>query len=353
MPTAAVLPAGAVSTPGERGWRTALRVGAALGSGLLLASAVCELANLLPLVQMWLGVAGAAVLLVTVATVRGPLASVLRARARLLAGTGVGAMLAVIGLWQASQSPTLTVLLLLVPVALLFLTAVLAIAQARVVAQRSAIEQRRAELAAEEAERLRWVRELHDETLQDLAAVEMTLSGLDPAADPRRAADAVEDARALVRHQIRSLRALLTRMRPLALEQHGLAGALEHLATSQDGRTAVRVVAELGPLPRLDAADELAVYRIAQEAVANAVAHANAHAITVRAASNDGTVEVSVNDDGTGFRADAPPPSEPGRGYGLVTMTERAEALGTRLVIDSAPGAGTTVSVSVPAHDVA
>lgn len=325
----------------------AIRLIAGLGVVLLVASAVCELSDLAPEVELWLGAAGAVALLVATVVVRGPAAVVLRQRAGLLAGTGIGAVLAVVGLWQDNDSPTPTILLLLVPVGLLFVTAFLAVAQARAVAGEAAVQQRRAELAAEEGERLRWVRELHDETLQDLAAVEVTLGSLEPGADPDRVTNTVADARALVQSQIRSLRALLVQMRPLALELHGLGSALEHLATQYDERTSAHVTAALDELPRLDAEDELALYRIVQEAVGNAVAHASAQSVVIRAEHRDGLIRVSVTDDGQGFSPQEA--TAAGRGYGMVSMRERAEALGSQLEVSSAAGRGTRVEVKVSA----
>lgn len=331
--------------------RTAAGQSAALaGLGCLVVSLLCELADVAPLTQLVLGASGGLLLLAASALLPVDSAQPSRLRGWLLTGTGAGALLAVVGLWQASASPTPTILLLLVPVALIFLAAVLATLQARGVTQRAEREQRRAALAAEEAERLRWTRELHDETLQDLAATDMILSRL--GSDPSTVADAVEDARAIVGHQIRSLRSLLSQMRPLTLEQFGLEGALEELGQHAGRSGRAEVTVRCDPLPRLDPADELAVYRIAQAALSNALAHAEPDTVTVRALVDRGALRLVVSDDGCGFepeaeRSEARDPA-PGQGYGLLGMRERAAALSADLQIRSAPGHGTTVTLTLP-----
>jgi two-component system sensor histidine kinase UhpB len=104
-------------------------------------------------------------------------------------------------------------------------------------------------------------------------------------------------------------------------------------------------VTELGaPIPRLEEETEVSVYRIAQEALANAVRHANASRVVVTLAARDGILHLEVADDGRGFD----PAARPAVALGLASMEERALALGGRLEIRSAPGAGTTVTLACP-----
>ena len=219
-----------------------------------------------------------------------------------------------------------------------------------------AVEQHRQRLAAAEDERRRWARELHDETLQGLAALRLSL-GAARHVGTREALDAaVGDAVRRLEDEIGSLRALITDLRPAALDEFGVEGALEALA-ERVGRNGLRVDLQVDlPGGRRDGAGagrhtaelESAVYRIVQEALTNATKHGGASVAQVRVLEADGHVAVTVQDDGTGFETSAAT-----GGFGLVGMRERVELLGGTLRIDSAPGAGTMVSATLPVPQVA
>jgi signal transduction histidine kinase len=156
--------------------------------------------------------------------------------------------------------------------------------------------------------------------------------------------------------EIEGLRHLITELRPAALDDLGLVPALEALARRAqaiDGLE-VRTEIDLGPEgqeQRLDAELESTIYRIVQEALTNVSRHAQASSATVRVRRAEGTLRVTVTDDGQGL-PDGRAPSGPRGdglegGFGLSGMRERAELVGAELDLSSAPGGGTTVRMSV------
>jgi two-component system sensor histidine kinase UhpB len=187
-------------------------------------------------------------------------------------------------------------------------------------------------IEAQEAERARIGRELHDEVGQALTGVALELQAGELAA-AREALRAASDGVREVTHGLR----------PEVLEDFGLRGALVALATSLADRTGVRVVRELAPaLPGLSPEGELVVYRVVQEALTNVARHAGAENVTIRARTLGAALEVSVVDDGFG-REDAP------EGTGIQGMRERALLIGARLtVMRAADGHGTEVRLEVP-----
>lgn len=197
-------------------------------------------------------------------------------------------------------------------------------------------EERRASgrraIEAQEAERARIGRELHDEVGQALTGVALELQ----AGERGAAREALQAALDGVREVTRGLR-------PEALEDFGLRGALVALATSLADRTGVRVVRELeAALPPLPPESELVVYRVVQEALTNVARHAGAENVTVRVRTIGEVLEVGVVDDGFG-REDAP------EGTGIQGMRERALLIGARLtVMRAADGHGTEVRLAVP-----
>ena len=206
-------------------------------------------------------------------------------------------------------------------------------------------------LAAAEQERARWARELHDETLQELAALKMLLATVRIATDAseretqlRHAADRIDVA-------VLALRNLITDLRPPVLDDHGLEPALEMLVErlrSISGLT-VDLEVELGdesgrqtrPRPQV----EDTVYRVVQEALANVVKHAVATRAHVRVQETDGTIQLVVRDDGRGFAADAET-----AGFGLLGMRERLALVDGTVTIDGAAGEGTTVQAFIPVN---
>lgn len=203
---------------------------------------------------------------------------------------------------------------------------------------------------AREDERRRLARELHDGPAQSMAAA---LFGLDLAIGalertPRSAREELLRARELLRDALDDLRGLMSGLRPRLLEERGLVVALQSLAgvTPLWGPAVEVATRGIGPGERLPAEVELALYRIAQEAVSNACRHGAANRVSVSLELGEGRVTLAVADDGHGF-----PPQEirprAGSGEGLPGMRERAALLGSDLVVDSAPGRGTRIALSV------
>lgn len=238
----------------------------------------------------------------------------------------------------------------------------------RLEAERSIERERlRHGVLARERERTRWARELHDETVQGLAALRLLLEYAHCLTDPQEREQALENALGEVDREIEGLRHLITELRPAALDDLGLVAALQALARRAgaiDGLTVKTDIAVQGAVPRLGAEAESAVYRIAQEALTNVAKHSGAaHAVVSLHIEGDRLVAM-VRDDGSGFavtdgtsaRRSGPDASGNGApdatsGFGLRGMRERAELLGADLEVRSEPGAGTTVRVSVPISD--
>jgi signal transduction histidine kinase len=195
-------------------------------------------------------------------------------------------------------------------------------------------------------ERNRISRELHDAVTQKLFSLRLTA---DAAAtlvtrDAARAASELDTVRRLAAEASEELRAIVVGLRPIDLAGDGLDVALRKQADLLDRvhKPAVRFTG--GPMPRLPAAREEAAYRIAQEALHNALRHAAPSLVTVAVRAGDRSLVLEVTDDGRGFDAQAPT-----RQFGLASMRERARTVGGRLHVRSRPGAGTTVRLEVPA----
>jgi two-component system, NarL family, sensor histidine kinase DevS len=207
-----------------------------------------------------------------------------------------------------------------------------------------------------EEERRRWARELHDETLQQLGALQVLLSSAlrkGGPAPPAGLVEAVRQATELLAGQIRTLRQLITELRPPGLDHLGLLPPLQALArrTEQLSGIPVRLHVSLRYAEgvvgtRLLPDVELAVYRVVQEALTNVRRHSTATRVTVTVVEDDETVVAEIRDDGQGFDVDG------AGGFGLSGMRERAElAEGTLEVTPSRPdGTGTTVRLVVPAR---
>jgi signal transduction histidine kinase len=205
--------------------------------------------------------------------------------------------------------------------------------------------------SAREDERRRLARDLHDGPAQTLAAalfgVDLAVSALERA--PATAREELLAARTLVRDALDDVRALMAGLRPRLLDERGLVVALRSLAAMPPlWGTEVSVETQgIDAEQRLPADVELALFRIAQEAVSNARRHGAASRVRVSLAVRRGIAELLVVDDGRGFLW------EPGflwssRGAGLPGMRERAELLGGALRVESAPGAGTRIAATVP-----
>ena len=196
-------------------------------------------------------------------------------------------------------------------------------------------------LAAQEDERRRVARELHDEITQSVTALMLQMGEI--------AEDAPADVAARLREtreQMRALSAdverLVHRLRPEALDDLGLTSALTALARGFAQRTGIEVVRRFAAdLPRLSSETELVVYRVTQEALTNATRHSGAEAVEVALAADERRLVLSVTDDGRGMNGAAP-------GAGITGMRERALLVGGRLAFISPPAGGTTVRLEVP-----
>ena len=197
-------------------------------------------------------------------------------------------------------------------------------------------------LAAQERERRRVARELHDEVGQALTAVVLQL---DRAVGTAPEAEIVE-ARETVRATLEEVRGIARRLRPEALDDLGLASALAALTNDMTRRTGLLVERRIAPeTPQLEPDEELVVYRVAQEALTNVVRHAATREARLALHVRDGHVELEVSDAGAGFDLAAGP-----GGAGLLGMRERALLIGADLAVSSAPGEGTSVRLRLAAR---
>ena len=204
--------------------------------------------------------------------------------------------------------------------------------------------------------RRRWARELHDDTLQELAALKLFLASAGKTEDAAVRAETLEQATSRIDASIRTLRALITELRPASLDESGLKPALDSLAERLEHLTGLKVdiqidlAHESGREPsRLAPTVEATVYRIVQEALSNVAKHASVDRAEVIVREDAETVEVVIRDQGTGFSTD-----QSSTGFGILGMRERVALLDGLLSIESAPQKGTTVRgcASDPARQV-
>ena len=211
--------------------------------------------------------------------------------------------------------------------------------------QRIARDAFRRVVEAQELERRRLARELHDETGQALTSILLGLKSLEDALVAEEARSAVADLRELVVATLQDVRRLAVELRPKVLDDFGLVPALERLAESFADQTEIDVRFEtvLGD-ERLAAEVETALYRIVQESLTNVVKHAHARVVSIVLARKAGAVALVIEDDGRGFD---PGDTREG-GFGLEGMRERIGLLEGRLKVESRAGAGTTIVAEVP-----
>ena len=211
-------------------------------------------------------------------------------------------------------------------------------------------ERARRALEASEAERRRWARELHDETLQDLASLKMILSAARRSDDPANVGRILDQAIEQLTHGIAALRQLITDLRPPILDEAGVQPALEHLVerlgliTDLEVRMNVDLAYDSGRRSyRLSPAVEDALFRVVQEALHNVVKHAHARTVQVSIVEADDRVDIRIADDGVGV-GDYHGTS----GFGLLGMQERIELAGGSFEIMCPDGGGTEIRASVP-----
>jgi signal transduction histidine kinase len=221
-------------------------------------------------------------------------------------------------------------------------------AHAAVAMENARLHERSRELSIVE-ERNRLARELHDSLVQKLFGVVLAAQSAATLLerDSGEARVQVDRLAGLAQDAIAELRSLVFQLRPAAIETEGLAAALrKHVEVLRRvHRTGVEL--ELRGEPRVRPGVDEEVFRIAQEALHNALRHARAERLGVALHENGQGLRMQVTDDGVGFDPDAP--ELRARRLGLTSMEERARELGARLTIDSSPGAGTTVALEVPA----
>jgi signal transduction histidine kinase len=224
--------------------------------------------------------------------------------------------------------------------------------------------------SAQEAERERLAHDLHDDTVQALIALrqraQMARKALGSGAlgsgalgsgaltrgdaDPSRASARLEELIGLIDQELTALRRLIGDLRPIYLEDLGFVPALEMLAQQTEARSGLPVRFEVtGETTRLPADQELAAYRIVQQALANVVAHAQAQRVEVGVTFGAHELVLRVRDDGRGFVPPEQPADLARNGhFGLMGMRERALLYGGKLVIESAPGQGASITAHLP-----
>ena len=218
-------------------------------------------------------------------------------------------------------------------------------AHAAIALTNARLSERSRELSVLE-ERSRLAGDLHDAVSQKLfslrarARAAAVLAGRDPA----RAAAEMEAVAQLGAEAHAELRAVIDGLAPPELGEAGLAESLRRYAVLAGRAHGVAVRFEAAGLPVLDERQEAALYRVAQEALHNALRHAGAGRIAIELSRSPRRVILEVTDDGAGFAAGAP------EGLGFASMRGRAAAVGGTLTIRSAPGAGTTIRLALPLH---
>lgn len=203
----------------------------------------------------------------------------------------------------------------------------------------------------QETERMVVARELHDDAGQTLTALMVGLRLLErEAGDPQAVSARVAELKRTADGVLENLHRLASNLRPASLDHLGLVATLRQNAQSLNSASGltVRFEARGFDAPRLPPAVETALYRIAQEAMTNAIRHAKASQVEVLLDRRDHGIIIAIEDDGTGFD---PEVAARGRRLGLVGMRERVEMLGGKLHLRTAPGSGTAVIVEVPNAD--
>ncbi len=208
-------------------------------------------------------------------------------------------------------------------------------------------------LAAQEEERARIARELHDDIIQRVALLGQSLDQLADVSqrDDRNVERRVRGLRAELVDFADEIRSLAHRMHPPVLEHLGLPAALSTLAGEMWSMSHIRVRLDLEDSPvEVPPAVAAALYRIAQESLRNVAKHARASSAMLRLARSEGGVQLVVEDDGVGFDANAPrgTPTDGRPGIGLTSITERVRHFDGRVSVQSRAGAGTRVTVWIP-----
>jgi two-component system, NarL family, sensor histidine kinase UhpB len=212
--------------------------------------------------------------------------------------------------------------------------------------ERLEAERRRASsvaLVAQEEERARVARDLHDEVNQSLTGLLLRLEAAREKAPPQLAGELAE-IRALANRALQELLTLARQLRPTALDDLGLKAALSSHVTELGRQSGIAAEFEAaGDIASVPHEVQVVAYRVAQEALSNATRHSGAANVWVRLAREDGSVELTIADDGRGFTFD-----QASRGLGLSGMRERALLVNGDLQVESRPQVGTSVRLRVP-----
>ena len=203
---------------------------------------------------------------------------------------------------------------------------------------------------AQEAERSRLAREVHDGPAQALSnaifQVEVVQRLLDR--DEAAARDELQQLRDVLTRELKGVRAYLSQLRPPELAEQGLSGAIKNAADQIGSNLGIPVTVELDDaVDALPETIEIVILRVVQEALQNARKHAQPSSIRIRLERDASGWTVEVRDDGRGFDSDDPPVSGR-RHFGLQFMRERAELIGARFEVRSSPNLGTAVRMTIP-----
>lgn len=203
---------------------------------------------------------------------------------------------------------------------------------------------------AQEEERRRLARDLHDDTLQSIIALKQRVQLAEKNAPDKESQASLKELETIAEQTIENLRRTTRALRPVYLEDLGLVTALEMLAREVEAASSVKMTFQRqGNEKRLAAPVELALYRMAQEALSNVARHAKASQVVLGINYDHDKIEMQVIDDGVGFVApNTPADFAPSGHFGLLGMYERADLIGARLAIRSTPGTGTHLTVQLP-----
>jgi two-component system sensor histidine kinase UhpB len=212
-------------------------------------------------------------------------------------------------------------------------------------------------IKAQEQERKRIARELHDETSQVLTSLLISLAVLEESTTTQEGRERITETRRLAHQTLRAVRNLSIDLRPSALDDLGLLPALRWYVKEYQQKTSIEVdfsATGFKDRERLSPEMETALYRIVQESLTNIAKHAQAHKVTITLHEEEDAVNATIVDDGRGFRVEeVRNTADQDRGLGLVGMQERALLLDGTVDIDSQPGQGTRVEVHIPLRSVA
>ncbi|MGQ9554939.1 MAG: GAF domain-containing sensor histidine kinase [Anaerolineae bacterium] len=204
----------------------------------------------------------------------------------------------------------------------------------------------------EEAERQHLARELHDQVGQNLTALGLNLNlvrMLLPESTPEQVRDRLDDSLALLGQTADTIRGVMAELRPPILDDYGLVAALQWYGDRFSSRTGIGFSLQgTEPTPRLAPAVETALFRITQEALNNVTKHSHASQVSIILAGGENRVHLTIADDGSGFEPGVVSVRSESGGWGLLSMRERAAAVGGVFSVEAAPGRGTRVVIEVP-----